>query len=142
MLLHDAIPKSKSPKFRSSYESKKTPVMGKAKVMEADRNLFQRLFVAKSSGRTVYLAEKLWHELFPVPLSQVSYTTFRKLHVLEKGVTVETLPASEEKICTTLDDQALGTSNWKTKVREDIWFSSTCLSYLKKLCTRVDVVFD
>ena len=156
MLLHDAIPKSKSPKFRSSYESKKTPVMGKAKVMEADRNLFQRLFVAKSSGRTVYLAEKLWHELFPVPLSladtagELHHTqkaAFRKLHVLEKGVTVETLPASEEKICTTLDDQALVQAIGKPKSARTFGdlaqiFSSTCLSYLKKLCTRVDVVFD
>ena len=83
MLFHDAISKSKSPTFRSLYESKKTPVMGKAKVMEADRNLFQRLFVAKSSWRTVDLAEILRHELFPVPLSLAD--TAGELHHTQKA---------------------------------------------------------
>ena len=54
----DAISVSKSPTFRSLYASKKSPVMGKAKVIKADRNLFQRLFVEKSSGRTVYIRLK------------------------------------------------------------------------------------
>ena len=94
MLSHDA----KSPTFRSLYESKKTPVMGKAKVMKAE-NLFQRLFVAKNSGRTVNLAEILLHELFPVPLSladtagELHHTQKAALgHVLEKGVTVKCSP--------------------------------------------------
>ena len=66
---HDAIPESKSPTFRLLYESKKTPVMGKAKVMKADRNPFQRLFVAKSSGRTVNMAEILRQIFFRTPFS-------------------------------------------------------------------------
>ena len=86
MLFHDAISKSKSPTFRSLYESKKTLVMGKAKVMEVDRNLFQRLFVAKSSWRTVDLAEILRHELFPVPLSLAD--TAGELHHTQKKVQV------------------------------------------------------
>ena len=154
MLFHDAIPKSKSPKFRSLYESKKTPVMGKAKVMEAARNLFQRLFVAKSSWRTVDLADILRHELFPVPLSlsdtaeELHHAQKAALgHVLENGVTVETLPASEENICTILVDRALVQAIGKPKSAKTFgdlaqMFSSTCLSYLKKPCTRVDVVFD
>ena len=77
----------------------------------------------------------------------MSYTTLRKLHVLEKGVTVETLPASEENKCTILDDQALVQAIGKPKSARTFvdyaqMFSSTCLSYLKKPCPRVDVVFD
>ena len=154
MPFHDDIPKSKSPTFRLLYESKKTPVMGKAKVMEADRNLFQRLFVAKSSWRTVDLPEILRHQLFPVPLS-LADTAGELYHahkaalgnVLEKGVTVETLPTSEENTCTIIDDQALVQAIGKSKSAKTFgdlsqMFSSTCLSYLKKPCPRVDVVFD
>ena len=66
---HDAILKSKSPNLKSMYELKKMAATDKAKVMKADRRLFQRHFVAKSSGRTIDLPRILQHELFPIPLS-------------------------------------------------------------------------
>ena len=79
------------------YESKKTAAIGKATVMKADRRLFQRLFVAKSSGRNIDLPRILQHELFPVPLSLED--TAGELHhsqksalgqILEAGISVET----------------------------------------------------
>ena len=145
---HDAIPKSKSPAFRSLYESKKTPVTDKAKAIKADRNLFQRQSVAKSSGQTVDLAEILRHELFLVSLSladtagELHHTQKAAFgHILEKGVTVETLLASEEKHCTILNGQALVQEIGKQKNAKTFgdlaqMFSSTCLIYLKKACHR------
>ena len=67
----------------------------------------------------------------------MSYTTLRKLHVLEKGVTVQTLPASEENICTILDDQALVQAIGKPKSARTFgdlaqMFSSTVLSQLSE----------
>lgn len=41
----------------------------KSQTIKADRNLFQRLLVAKDSGRDVDLKNILSHELTPVPLA-------------------------------------------------------------------------
>ena len=136
------------------YESKKIAATGKATVMKADRRLFQRLFVAKSSGRNIDLPRILQHELFPVPLSFAD--TAGELHhsqksalgqILEAGISVETLPVSDVNTCTILDGQALVQAIGKPKSAKTFGdlariFSSTCLSYMKKPCTRVDVVFD
>ena len=136
------------------YESKKTAATGKAKVMKADRRLFRRLFVAKSSGRTIDLPRILQHELFPVPLSLAD--TAGELHhtqksdlgqILEAGTSVEKLPASDINTCTIIDGQALVQATGEPKSANTFGdlaqiFSSTCLSYMKKPCTRVDVVFD
>ena len=151
---HDAILKSNLPTLKSMYESKKTAATGKAKVMKADRRLFQRLFVANSSGHTIDLPRILQHELFPVPLSLAD--TAGELHhtqksalgqILEAGTSVEKLPASDINTCTIIDGQALVQATGKPKSANTFGdlaqiFSSTCLSYMKKPCTRVDVVFD
>ena len=68
-------------------------------------------------------------------------------HILEEGISVETLPASEIKTCTILDGQALAQVIGKPKATTTFGdlardFSSACLSYLRRPCTRIDVVFD
>ena len=53
-------------------------------------------------------------------------------HILEKGVAVETWPASEENICTIFDGQAIV----QAKTFGDLAqiFSSTCLSLYTRRC--------
>ena len=68
-------------------------------------------------------------------------------HILEEGISVETLPASDIKTCTILNGQALVQVIGKPKTATTFGdlareFSSACLSYLRRPCTRVDVVFD
>ena len=89
------------------YESKKTAATGKAAVVNADRRLFQRLFLAKSSGRNIDLPRILQHELFPVPTfladtaGELNHTQNSALDpILEAGISVETLTVSDVNTCT------------------------------------------
>ena len=107
----------------------------------------------KSSGRTVDLPRNRRHELFPVPLSLAD--TAGELHhiqksalgkILEVGISVETLPASDVDTCTILDSQTIAQASGKLKSANTFgdlarMFSSTCFSYMRKPCTRVDGVF-
>ena len=93
--------------MKSMYESKTTAATGKATVMKADRRLFQRLFVAKSSGRTIDLPRILQHELFLVPIffadtaGELNHTQNSALdQILEAGISVETLTVSDVNTCT------------------------------------------
>ncbi|MEW8545283.1 MAG: hypothetical protein AB2693_17305, partial [Candidatus Thiodiazotropha sp.] len=151
---HQAISKSNSLTLKSMYEAPRTVTAGKAKILKADRSLFQRLFVAKSSGRTIDMPQILRHELFPIPLSLAD--TAGNLHhsqksalsqILEEGAVSDTLPVSDRKTCTIIDGQALVQAIGKPKTATTFGdlsniFSSVCLTYMKRPCTRVDVVFD
>ena len=67
---HAVLQKTKSPTLSTMYNQRMDgAVTDKTKVIKADINLFQRLIVAESSGRTLNLEELLQHELFPVPLA-------------------------------------------------------------------------
>ena len=135
-------------------KSKKTAATRKAKVMKADRRLFHCFFVAESSGRTVDLPRILRHELFLVPLSladmagELHQTQKSALYqILDADISVETLPVSDVNTCTILDVQALVQTTGKPKFANTFGdlariFISTCLSYTRKPCIRVDVVYD
>ena len=71
-LLHDGdvssyapLKKKNSKTFSDLCKAKAVLADGKEKTLKADRNLFQRLFVAAQSGRHVQLISLVKHELSP-----------------------------------------------------------------------------
>lgn len=152
---HETLPKVKAKTLASMYEVTVTNESGQKQVVKADRNLFQRLLVAKDSGRNVNLMDILQYELSPVPLSIAD--TNRNLRstaksVLSKILTenigiVNTLPNSELSSCVIIDGpaliQALGKpSNAKTFGDLAEVFCENVFKHFSNTCNRVDVVFD
>lgn len=123
---------------------------------KADRNLFQKLLVAKDAGREIDLARLLEHELSSVPMSLCNTLgDLRKTDksslgkVLQNEVTQSSLPTSARSTCTLIDGQALvqaigATAACKTFGDFADKFASAVFSYIhdKSASTRVDVIFD
>lgn len=153
---HAVLQKTKSPTLSTMYSQRTSATAAeKTKVLKADRNLFQRLLVAQSSGRTLNLPELLQHELFPVPLALADTagnlrSTQKAVlaQVLEEGVTYENLPpANGMPTCTIIDGQALVQAIGKPKGAKTFGdladvFVHSVFKFAKDDCKRVDVVFD
>ena len=153
---HAVLQKTKSPTLSTMYNQRMDgAVADKTKVIKADRNLFQRLIVAQSSGRTLNIEELLQHELFPVPLALADTAGNLRLtqksaltQILEDGVAYESLPPSTDMpTCTIFDGKALVQAIGKPKGAKtfadlaDV-FVQTVFRHAKNNCTWVDVVFD
>ena len=113
--------------------------------------MFQRLLVAKNSGRDVDI---LSHELTPVLLALAD--TAGNLHptnkaalgkIMEEGVTAEVFPVSALKTCSISDGQDLGQAIGKPPGATSSGdladaFNTSVFSHFNQNCPRVDVVFD
>ena len=102
MCFHDTLKQTKSLTLKNMY------------MVENKKNVFQRLLIAKDSGRKVDLKRLLCHELSPVPLAladtagRLRPTNKAELgKVLQEGVSFEALPETNLKTCTIIDGQAL-----------------------------------
>ena len=153
---HAVLQKTKSPTLSTMYNQRMdATIADKTKVLKADRNLFQRLLTAQSSGRTINLQELLQHELFPVPLALAdtagnlrSTQKSALAQILEDGVAYDSLPpANGRQTFTIIDGQALVQAIGKSKRAKtfadlaDV-FVQAVFRYANGNCTRVDVVFD
>ena len=133
------------------YEVKSTVIPEKN--IKADRNLYQRLLIAKDAGREIDLQTVLSHELAARPLSLadtsglLNKTNKAVLGQILKQITKEQLPSSMEKTCTIIDGpaliQALGKPAKATNFGDLAdCFADAVFRNFSNSCTRVDVVFD
>ena len=137
--------------YHSQY---KNPVL-KQKAIKADRNLYQRLLVAKEAGRDVDLNEILSHELSPVPLALADISgTMRPTNkavlgsILQShGIVEKQIPMATLKTCVIIDGQAVVQAIGKPQNAKNFGqfadrFVGHVFSHLNESCSRVDVVFD
>lgn len=68
--LHHVLKKNKPLTFESLYKVRVgSKAVDKRKILQADRNILQRVVIAYKAGREVDLGQILKHELLPVPIS-------------------------------------------------------------------------
>ena len=151
--IYAVLQTTKSPTLSTMYNQRMDgAVTDKTKVIKADRNLFQQLTVAQSSGRTLKLKELLQHELFRLAFISDTAGNLRTTQksalaqILEDGVANESLPPSTGMpTCTIIDGQALAQAIGKPKGAKtfadlaDV-FVQTVFIHAKNDCARVDVV--
>jgi hypothetical protein len=152
---HDTLHNVKVLTLHNLYQTQASSGITNLKLAKADRNLFQRLLVAKDSGRDINLKGLLEHELSPIPLSLAC--TSQQLRsadkaplgkILGQDATVSSLPSANNiATCTVIDGQALVQAMGKTaqcKTFGDFAekFSMRVFDYLGPYSPRVDVVFD
>ena len=150
---HKRIEGKKPVTLQNMYRLQAQPGGSNVKMVKSDRNLFQRLLLAKESGRDINLKGLLEHELSPVPLSLADSSgqlrTCDKAalqHILEEGVCVDTLSAAAITTCTIIDGQALvqalgRPSSCSTFGAFADIFAARVFAFLDSNCTRVDVIF-
>jgi uncharacterized LabA/DUF88 family protein len=142
--------------FQNIYQVKLPTKKGKeVEVLKADRKLFQRLLVAKDSGRTVDLKQLLESELFPVPQSIA--TADGKLrasdksmlaHLLYNEIVTNVLLSTMIKSCCIVDGQAVIQSIGKpsnAKTFNDLarcFFATAVERHIKAGMSRVDVMLN
>ena len=152
---HAKLKLSQSPTLTTMYMvANKKDISQKGQTIKSDRFLFQRLLVAKESGRDVDLKNLLSHELTNVPLSLADTAgNLRPTNkaalgkILENGVSVEVLPESSLKTCFIIDGQALVQAIGKPFGAKSFGnladvFNATVFSHFNQQCQRIDVVFD
>ncbi len=151
---HDKLTNVKYLTLQNMYQLAGTTNASILKMAKADRNLFQRLLIAKDAGRDINLDSLLEYELSPVPLSladtagQLRHSDKAALsHILEENVLEDTIPVTLAQTCTIIDGQALVQAMGKPSGCATFGdfadsFASKVFSYLKPTSTRVDVVFD
>ena len=143
---HDNLQQSKNPTLKTMYEVQTKDLPHKDKLVQADRNLFQRLLISKDAGRHVDLKKILSHELSPVPLALADIS--RSLQILRSLTTVENqLPATHLKSCVIIDGQALVQAIGKPANARNFGqladvFVRSVFSHFSETCSRVDVGFD
>ena len=129
--------------------------ISKEKSIKADRNLFQRLLIAKDAGRHVDLRKIISHELSPVPLAlAVPSSTLRPPNkavigqILMAASNVQDhLPQANLNTFVIIDGQAPVQAIGKPANAKDFGeladaFATSVFHHFGDTCSRVDAVFD
>ncbi|MES9882793.1 MAG: hypothetical protein ABW185_18145 [Sedimenticola sp.] len=150
---HDTLKKNKSPTMATMYDvTVKGSAIEKSKSVKGGRNLFQRLLVAQKAGRVVSLEELMCHELSNTPISisdtsgNLRHCTNKAdlCHILDTGVTDDTVPDTHLKTATVIDGhalvQAIGRPSDGTTFGD---LADVFINVVNKSAgSRLDVVFD